>query len=69
MQMAAVLASNDFAAEALSFSDLALQQLRGQPSSLLRAATVRESDILEFQATVRADMKALTDADNSHEEQ
>ncbi len=66
MQMAAVLASNEFAAEALKLSDLALVQLGNQPPSLLRAATVSESDIRVFQATVRADLKA---ADKPHPEQ
>ena len=65
MQMAAVLASNKFGAEALNFSDLALEQLGNQPPSVIRATPVRESDIRVFQATVRADMKALTAADMS----
>ena len=68
MQMAAVLASNEFSAEALELSDLALAQLEKQPSSVLRAAPVRESDIRAFQATVRAEMNALTDADKSRPE-
>ena len=65
MQMAAVLASNEFGAEALKFSDLALEQLGNQPPSVIRATPVRESDVRVFQATVRADMKALTAADKS----
>jgi len=68
MQMAAILASNEFGAEALDFSDLALTQLGNQPSSVIRAAPVRESDVRAFQATVRADMKALTDSDKSRAE-
>jgi hypothetical protein len=69
MQMAAVLASNEFGAEALNFSDLALEQIGNQPSSVMRATPVRESDIRVFQATVRADMKAMTAADKSRPRQ
>lgn len=68
MQMAAVLASNEFAEDALGFSDLALAQLEDRSSSVLRAAQVSESDIRAFQATVRADMEASTDADISRPE-
>ena len=68
MQMAAVLASNKFGAEALDFSELALVQLGDQPPSVIRAAPVRESDVRLFQATVRAEMKALTDVDKSRPE-
>jgi len=69
MQMAAVLASNEFGEEALNLSDLALAQLENQPGSVLRAAPVRESDIRAFQATIRAEMKASTTVDKSHPEQ
>ena len=68
MQMAAVLASNDFGAEALKFSELALEQLGNQPASMIRATPVRESDIRVFQATVRADMEALSAPDTSRPE-
>lgn len=69
MQMAAVLASNGLAEDALDFSDLALAELEGRSSSVLRAAQVSESDIRAFQATVRADMEASTDGDISGPEQ
>ena len=68
MQMAALLASNDFGAEALKFSELALAQLGNQPASMIRAAPVRESDIRVFQATVRADMEALAAPNTSRPE-
>jgi len=69
MQMVAVLASNEFTAEALNFSDLALEQLAIQSSSAIRATLVRESDIHAFQVTVRGDMEASTGADISRPEQ
>ena len=69
MQMAAVLASNNFAAEALNLSDLALAELGKQSSSMVRVVDVSESDIRAFQATVRADLQALTGADKSRPEQ
>ena len=63
MQMAAVLASANYGVEALHFSDLALADLAVQPASVLNAASVSEADIRGFQETVRADIKALQDAD------
>jgi hypothetical protein len=69
MQMAAVLASNEFGVDALHFSDLALAELKKRSADLLSAAVVSETDIRIFQATVRADIKALQDADTSREEQ
>ncbi len=63
MLMAAVLATNEFAAEALHFSDQALSQLDEQGISPFRGSRVSEADIRAFQATVRADLDALQDAD------
>ncbi len=69
MQMAAILATNQFGAEALRFSDLALVELAESGSTLFEIAPVNESDIRIFQETVRADIEALKDVENVREEQ
>ena len=58
MMMAAVMASNNYHVFALQLSDIALAELARTPGTELREERVRESDILEFQATVREDMAA-----------
>ena len=63
MMMAALLASNDFHDEALHLSDLALAQLEMTTQDGLAIERVRESDIREFRATVRADREAALASD------
>jgi len=58
MMMAALMASNEFHDEALYLSDLALAQLAMTTQDGLTIKRVRESDIREFRATVRADRAA-----------
>ena len=63
MAMAALLASNDFGEQALVLAERALGQLRAEIAEdpkLMRK--VNESDILEFQDTVRNDLAARQDA-------
>ncbi len=64
MMMAAVLASSSFYEEALYFSERALQQLAREPGTFLQAAAVNESDIIEFQALVRADLAQMRSGDS-----
>jgi hypothetical protein len=58
MRMAALMASNNFHDEALHLSDLALAQLELATQDGLTVERLRESDIREFRATVRADREA-----------
>jgi len=58
MMMAALMASNEFHDEALYLSDRALAQLALTTQDSLTTERVRESDIREFRATVRADRAA-----------
>ena len=69
MQMAAVMASNNFGAEALLLSDRALADLEKPESTIIDVAPVSLSDIRSFQETVRADIKHATEADSSRAEQ
>lgn len=59
MMMAAILASKEFHDEALYLSDLALSYLDKAAGGGLSGDRVRESDIREFRATVRADRNAV----------
>ena len=68
MQMAAVMASNDFGAEALRYSDIALAEIRDSETVIIDVSSVSETDIRTFQETVREDIKALQDADSVREE-
>ena len=66
MAMAALMASSDYNREAMVLADRALTQLRMDIAEQPRLVhKVRESDILEFQATVRADLATQQDADRS----
>jgi len=65
MMMAALMASNEFHDEALYLSDLALAQLAMTTQDDLTIERVRESDIREFRATVRADRAAAAANDPS----
>jgi hypothetical protein len=58
MMMAALMASSEFHDEALYLSALALAQLAMTTQDGLTIERVRESDIREFRATVRADREA-----------
>lgn len=58
MMMAAVMATNEFHNEALHLSDLALSQLRSTTLGPRAMERVRERDIREFRATVKADRDA-----------
>jgi hypothetical protein len=62
MNMAALLATNEYPAEALYLSNKALEQLDSDSKSILISDRVSESDIKSFQAIVRADMNVLPDA-------
>jgi len=61
MMMAALMASNEFHDEALYLSGLALAQLALTTTDSLTTERVRESDIREFRATVRADRAAANE--------
>ena len=66
MAMAALMATNDFGEQALVLAERALGQLRkeiAEDPKLMR--TVSESDILEFQTTVRTDLAAQQGASRS----
>jgi hypothetical protein len=65
MMMAALMASRDYHDEALYLSDLALVQLAMTTQDSLTIERVRESDIREFRATVRADREAAAANDPS----
>ena len=65
MMMAAVMASNEYHEEALYLSALALSQLQATTTDVLRVGLVRESDIIEFRATVRADWDAALSAEQA----
>ena len=59
MAMAALMATHGFNSHALVLSDRALLQLKKeQASDSRKVVKVRESDILQFQATVREDLAA-----------
>ncbi len=65
MAMAALMASNEFGEQALVLAERALGQLRkeiAEDPRLMRK--VRESDILEFQETVRAELNGAQAASN-----
>jgi len=55
MLMAAIMAGNEYHDEALHLSDLALAQLEVTKQDDLTIERVRESDIRDFRATVKAD--------------
>ena len=66
MAMAALLATNGFNQQALVLADRALVQLQKElAEDARRVQTVRESDILEFQAEVRKDLAAQQDRDST----
>jgi len=65
MQMAAVLASSGFLADALRFSEIALEEIEKSKGSPLNFVPVNEADVRAFQATVRSDLDAQRDADTS----
>lgn len=65
MMMAAVMASKEHHEEALYLSDLALSQLQATMTDVLSVSLVRESDIIEFRATVRADWDAALSAEQA----
>ena len=65
MMMAAVMASKEYHEEALYLSDLALSQLQATTTDVLSVGLVRESDIIEFRATVRADWDAALSAEQA----
>lgn len=62
MMMAAVMASREYHEEALYLSGLALLQLQATMTDVLSVGPVRESDIMEFRATVKADWDAALSA-------
>jgi tetratricopeptide (TPR) repeat protein len=68
MAMAAMLATKNYLDEALSFSNEALRQLDAEEKLPMIGLSVNRSDILEFQATIRAEISARQDADNADEE-
>ncbi len=63
MNMAALLATNNYFQEALDFSTLALEELENSPRNILSVRGVSEADIRNFQAVVRADMVRVPDGD------
>ena len=65
MAMAALMASNGFNREALVLSDKALEYMRDEAAGGDLVQAVKESDIIEFQKTVRADLETSTDAGTS----
>jgi len=65
MMMAAVMASKEYHEEALYLSGLALSQLQATTTNVLSIGLVRESDIIEFRATVRADWDAALSAEQA----
>jgi protein O-mannosyl-transferase len=65
MMMAAVMASKEHHEEALYLSDLALSQLQATMTDALSVGLVRESDIIEFRAIVRADWDAALSAEQA----
>jgi Tfp pilus assembly protein PilF len=58
MQMAALLASNEFYEEAMHLSELALAELNQQKDVLLSNVQVSERDIMEFRYNIRVEMDA-----------
>ena len=66
MNMAALLASNNYFEEALYFSNAALLELENSPQELLPDTSVSESDVRKFQAIVRADMNGVQGDNKSH---
>jgi len=67
MMMAAVMASNEYYEEALYLSALALSQLQATMADVMSVGRVRESDIIEFRATVRADLDAALSAEQANQ--
>lgn len=65
MAMAALLATSGLPAQALELSEIALTQLDTANNTTLIGQRANESDIREFQATVRAELAAKQDADRS----
>ncbi len=63
MQMAALMASNEFYEEALQLADVAMSQLTIRENELLNDTPVVAADIRHFQSSVRADMAAPPDDD------
>ncbi len=61
MAMAALMASSHYAHEALELADIALSQLDKDASSELQGQQLNEEEILEFIATVQADIAARQD--------
>lgn len=64
MHMAALMASNNYAQEALYLSGMALQQLEQKGPGILSDTFISESDIRAFRATVKADLDAERDEDH-----
>jgi len=62
MRMAMLLASNDYNAEALHLSELALQQRESPEAAPLLGTSVSVADIREFQSVVKADLEAQHDS-------
>ena len=58
MAMASLMASANFNKEALRLSNLALMHLETDAVSFLEGARVRETDVREFQKTVRSNIEA-----------
>jgi tetratricopeptide (TPR) repeat protein len=65
MQMAAVMASNEFYEEALQLSDSALSQLAIPENYLVNDRSVAEADVRNFQTVIRADMAELPSDDTA----
>jgi hypothetical protein len=65
MQMAAVMASNEFYEEALQLSDIALSQLAIHENDWVNDRPVAEADVRNFQTVIRADMAELPSDDTA----
>ena len=66
MAMASQMATVNYNAEALRLSNLALTYLEENEVSILEGTRIRESDIREFQNTLRSDMESQPDADTAN---
>jgi len=63
MAMAALMASSNYHEEALHLSSLALSYLADEEESMLIGTRVNKADIMEFRATVQADLEKSRGAD------
>ena len=66
MAMASQMATVNFYEEALRLSDLALMYLETEEVYILKGRRVLESDIREFQKTIRSDIESQSDVDTAH---